>query len=444
MVFGCGSIKSGPILEYPLVEHNSERHIRPVYLNIRKVKGKRGWLLRHVGRYLMDDTAPEAMGHHALQIGGYAYELHTDEANQKYLMVQRLTGDQIWEPQLAKAIVGYCDLTDDEIAIEDGYAPNLYFNAAFTVGFAISALVFSHQAFIWKNWKWFSITLCVGCLMESGGYIGRILLHNNPFSDIGFKLNIIFLTIAPAFISAGIYLTLKQMTRVFGSHLSRLSPSMYAWIFVVCDGISIILQGSGGAISAIAESDDLLNTGVDLMIAGLAFQVFTLTVFFVLAMEFLANCMRNPEKMNPGSIRLVRSRKFQLFLAAVSIAFLCIFCRCCYRVAELSGGWGSKIMKEEAGFIICDSDMCTVAAIVLNIIHPGYFFKEQIERIMSDEKGDAVKSDEDRHHICSQCRRMRPHEEYSMSKVQDGYGKSRLPVYNSMPRGPVEYSMERI
>ena len=123
MIFGLGSIKPGPVLEYPLVEQNADRHIRPIYLNIRKVKGKRGWLLRHVGRYFMDDTAPEAMGHHALHIGDYVYELHTDEANQKYLMVQRLTGDQIWEPTLSKVVVGFCELTDDEIACDGTIRP---------------------------------------------------------------------------------------------------------------------------------------------------------------------------------------------------------------------------------------------------------------------------------------------------------------------------------
>lgn len=116
MVVGFGSIKSGPILEYPLVEHNSQRQVRPIYMNIRKVKGKRGWLLRRIGHYIAQDPSPEGLGHHAIQVGNYAYELHTDEANQKYLLVQRLTANQIWVPTVGRSIVGYCDHTDDEVA----------------------------------------------------------------------------------------------------------------------------------------------------------------------------------------------------------------------------------------------------------------------------------------------------------------------------------------
>lgn len=117
-MFGFGSIKSGPILEHPLIEHNAERYTRPVWMKVRKVKGKRGWLLRRIGRFTAPDPTPEGLGHHAIQIGAYAYELHTDEANQKYLLVQRLSGSQIWAPTVSETVVGYCSLTDEEIAIQ--------------------------------------------------------------------------------------------------------------------------------------------------------------------------------------------------------------------------------------------------------------------------------------------------------------------------------------
>jgi hypothetical protein len=37
------------------------------------------------------------------------------------------------------------------------------------------------------------------------------MLHNDPFSDSGFKLQIVLLTFAPAFFAAGIYLQLKHL-----------------------------------------------------------------------------------------------------------------------------------------------------------------------------------------------------------------------------------------
>ena len=169
-------------------------------------------------------------------------------------------------------------------------------------------------------------------------------------------MNVILLTVAPAFISAGIYLTLKHAVVLFGRNLSRVPPNWYVYIFIGCDLVSIILQGVGGSISALAEKKSLLDAGVDVMIAGLVSQVFTLMVFFGLATEYFIRCWKNPGKMNPGTVRLAKSAKFRLFGAALAIAFLAIFVRCCYRVAELYHGWGSEIMRKEEDFIIMDSE----------------------------------------------------------------------------------------
>jgi hypothetical protein len=174
---------------------------------------------------------------------------------------------------------------------------------------------------------------------SSSGYVGRLLLHNDPFSDFGFKLNVTLLTVAPAFVSAAIYLILKRIIVTFGQNLARFRPSLYLWFFVGSDVISIILQGAGGAISAMAKEKALLDQGVNLMIAGLISQVLTLTVYLGLVIEYFVQCKRNIHRLNPGSLKLITTRRFQLFAAGVAIAFACIYTRCCYRVAEL---WVSK------------------------------------------------------------------------------------------------------
>jgi len=115
---------NGPTYEHPIIEQNAERLLRPVIVKYRKVKGKRGWLLRRVGRYLGAPDTPEGMAHAALMVGDYVHELHTDEANQKYLVAQRLTGDQIWPSTVSEWIQGYTTMTDQEIA-DNGESPLL-------------------------------------------------------------------------------------------------------------------------------------------------------------------------------------------------------------------------------------------------------------------------------------------------------------------------------
>lgn len=188
------------------------------------------------------------------------------------------------------------------------------------------------------------------------GYVGRLLLHKDPFSDIGFKLNVVLLTIAPAFLSAAIYLTLKHATVVFGQHLARMRPEFYLYIFVVCDSISLVLQGAGGAISAMAKEKDLLDDGVDILIAGLVFQVFSLLVFLGLVLDYVNQCRLNWHDISCTNKRMLQTAKFRLFLSGVSLAYLCILARCSYRIAELCHGWGSHIMRKEADFIILESE----------------------------------------------------------------------------------------
>lgn len=181
------------------------------------------------------------------------------------------------------------------------------------------------------------------------------MLHDDPFSKFGFKLNVILLTVAPAFLSAGLYVMLKRLVIIFGPEFSRITPNGYAYIFISSDLVSIVLQGVGGSISAVATEKTFLDQGVDIMIAGLASQVFTLTIFAGLCIDFAIKVFRNRHMLAQDRLAYMASVKFKLVTGAMTLAFLCIFARCAYRVAELSGGWGSEIMRKEGEFVVLDS-----------------------------------------------------------------------------------------
>lgn len=79
---------------------------------------------------------------------------------------------------------------------------------------------------------------------------------------------------APAFLAAGIYLTLKHVVIQFGQEWSRLRPSWYTYIFIAADLLSLVLQSAGGALAATAEDGDaILDIGTNIMIAGIIWQV---------------------------------------------------------------------------------------------------------------------------------------------------------------------------
>jgi hypothetical protein len=255
-----------------------------------------------------------------------------------------------------------------------GYYPSLGANAFFAAFFGIALITNLTLGLRYKTWT-FMIALGLGSLTECIGYVGRILLHSNPFSSTGFEIQICCLIMAPAFISAAIYLTLKHLTLAFAPHLNRIPARSYTWAFISADIFSLVLQGSGGGIAATANpGSSMLNVGTDLMMSGIVLQVITLLVFGGLALDFVLRLARDTKPLSSEAMELKSRRSFRLFLAGLTLAFLTVFTRCVYRIAEMAGGWSNPIMQSEAEFIALDGVMVMLATAALTVFHPGYCF----------------------------------------------------------------------
>jgi hypothetical protein len=159
-------------------------------------------------------------------------------------------------------------------------------------------------------------------------------MHNNPWSDTGFRIQIVCLILSPSFLAAGIYLTLKHIVLALGPESSRLKPRLYTWIFISCDAFSIILQAVGGGVAA-SGSGNLINIGNSIMIAGIAFQVATMFICLCLAADFAVR-LGKKAKMAKGT-RLERVQTyatrtpFLCYLGLSGLAFVTIFIRSIYR-----------------------------------------------------------------------------------------------------------------
>jgi hypothetical protein len=198
-----------------------------------------------------------------------------------------------------------------------------------------------------------------------------------------FLIQIICLTIAPAFLAAGIYLCLSRIVLTFGAHNSRIAPLSYPRIFIPCDLASLLLQAAGGGLaSSASHSDKDPTVGNNIMIAGLAIQVVTLLIFMVLSGDFAlrtyrrSKTMGSAEALDPTHARLRGSWAFKGFLVALSFATLCIFTRSVYRVAELSEGWNGRLIKTQSYFIGLEGAIVGLAVLALNAFHPGLCFRE--------------------------------------------------------------------
>ena len=153
----------------------------------------------------------------------------------------------ILDPELCT--LDTCDLTLAHLT----YLPSVWGNAVFVGVFGLAIPIQMFLGYKYKTWG-FMIAMFLGLALEAVGYITRIMLHDEPFIKNNFILYLIFLTIAPAFISAGIYLCLSRIVVLFGSGFSRLNARTYTILFCTSDLVSLILQGVGGALAATGET----------------------------------------------------------------------------------------------------------------------------------------------------------------------------------------------
>lgn len=96
------------------------------------------------------------------------------------------------------------------------------------------------------------------------------------------------------------------------------------------------------------------NTGTNLMIVGIVWQVATLIVFACLVIQYTIRTRKAWGVVSPDAKALLTKWSFKGFLISVTLAFFTIFARCVYRIAEMVGGWANPIMRDEAGFIFME------------------------------------------------------------------------------------------
>ncbi|CZT50930.1 related to phospholipid-translocating ATPase [Rhynchosporium secalis] len=283
-----------------------------------------------------------------------------------------------------------------------GYYPNLGGNIIMVAIFAICTLA---QIFLGIKYRLraFPIVVSLGCLGETVGYVGRVLMHSNPWDSGPFIIQILLLIVSPSLLAAGLYLTLKHLVIHYGPQYSRLTPKLYTWIFVTCDAIGFLTQCIGGGIQASADNTDkkMLDMGNNIMVAGVTFQAVVMVVCAGLAIDFAFSLyrhrgerkeiVREPSKRGP--------RAFQFYMSSFIIAFLAILTRCIYRIPEMAGGWKNHLMRDEIGFMILDGAMIAIACILMTVAFPGIYFpgmagQSKAKKEKKNTNGDEPSSDE--------------------------------------------------
>jgi RTA1 like protein len=85
--------------------------------------------------------------------------------------------------------------------------------------------------------------------------------------------------------------------------------------------MSLVLQSIGGGITSTSNDKTEEDTGLHIMVAGLAFQVFSLVLFMVLCAEFVYCVRRCREAKEPRFEELRNTGMFKAFPYGSSTSF---------------------------------------------------------------------------------------------------------------------------
>lgn len=260
-----------------------------------------------------------------------------------------------------------------------GTTPSYGGNMAMAIVMGIFFAAHTVLGVFFSTW-WFGVSYFCGAGLEMAGYIGRTLSADDTSALDPFLLQIITLTIAPCFIMAGIYYLLAQLIMIYGTQFALLKPMWYSYIFITCDVISLVIQAAGGGLAATALTEyKSSDGGTHVMVAGLAFQVFSMSVFLFLfghffwKIHYLRKGHEELERMfNPNYQHLRKNKLFNYFPIVILIGVLFVYTRSIYRVVELAEGWRGFLITHEVYFMILDALMMALTCLLFIPFHPGF------------------------------------------------------------------------
>ncbi|KAJ7064022.1 RTA1-like protein [Mycena amicta] len=287
-----------------------------------------------------------------------------------------------------------------------GYVPTKAVCALFVALFGTSTLAHIGQAFYYRLW-WLLPTVCFAGVFEIIGWAARLWSSIRPNLFESYEMQIVCTIMGPTPLAAANFVILGHIIKRLGTEYSRLSPGHYTALFVCCDIVSLVVQGVGGGIAAMA-----VNTrhdpahGGNIMLGGIVLQMATITAYVFCAGEFILRYLQNrplgPSSSESSSASTSRSSArrsltppMKLLILAMVFNTTCLFIRAVYRVIELSDGWTGRIIHTQVYFNVLDGAMITLAMFTLNFAHPGFLLhgsppegKEQLENRSGDAGGE--------------------------------------------------------
>ncbi|KAF4179333.1 hypothetical protein CNMCM8694_008129 [Aspergillus lentulus] len=245
------------------------------------------------------------------------------------------------------------------------YAPSGAAAGIFTALFCLSTMLHLYQ--LVRTRTWFMIPFAVGGILETIGYVGRILSSTQTpnWTKGPYIIQSALILIAPAFLAASIYMTLGRIIEML--HMQRYSiiPLRFLTkVFVAGDVLSFMMQASGAGIMVKDSSDP--KTGEHIIVGGLWVQIIFFGLFIITAIIFELRISTNAISKSTAMSRVLRGHMNALYSTSALILV-----RSVVRVIEYMTGYDSYLMRHEVFIYVFDATLIFLAMVIPHLVHPS-------------------------------------------------------------------------
>jgi hypothetical protein len=190
---------------------------------------------------------------------------------------------------------------------------------------------------------------------------------------IPYILQSVFLLLAPILFAASLYMTLSRVIiAVSGAQYSLVSPRWLARIFVTADVISFMIQGGGAGLLVQGGSASKTQTGQNIIVGGLVFQLVAFAVFCVNIMLFHLRYRKH------GRTDSVRHIPWQGILVMLYLTSGFIMIRNIFRAIEYAMGQDGYLLTHEWTIYVMDGMLMFFTMLDFAWKYPSQLLKPMI------------------------------------------------------------------
>lgn len=273
------------------------------------------------------------------------------------------------------------------------YNPSLPLAIVATVLYTIATIHLTYlTCFRHRLWSFVTVPIAGLCLIV--GYALRCYSTQQHQNIPIFATTQSLIVVAPVILAAGNYIVLGRLMRAVLPATRRrvfgwFTPKKLTWVYICADICTLNIQSSGVSLaSSVGWVGPTSETGIKILLGGLALQVFTFSTYLALLVRF---------HMLARSLAIETApRGWFNVLKAVYISSVLIMLRCIYRMVEFTEGQGGYALTHEWLFWVFEGLFMIVALSIYSLWHPGKYLPAEAMQdastsmVQTSREGDVV------------------------------------------------------